>query len=111
MRTRTQRADGETTRHRILEAAGELFASAGFGETTSKMIAARAAVDLASINYHFGSRGGLYQAVLVEAHRRLVSIDSLQRLASTDLPARQKLRHLIEGLVESTTAEQGWHAR
>jgi AcrR family transcriptional regulator len=108
---RPLRADGEATRTRILEAAGELFASVGLAEATNKMIAARAEVDLASINYHFGSRSGLYQAVLVEAHRRFVSIDSLQRLAATDLPARGKLRRLMELLVEGATADAGWHAR
>ena len=108
---RTQRTDGEATYNRILEVAGELFAETGFAETTGKMIAARAGVDLASINYHFGSRSGLYQAVLVEAHRRLVSVDSLRRLASTDLSAREKLKKLIEGLVENATIDQNWHAR
>lgn len=108
---RTQRADGGVTYNRILDAAGELFASTGFAEATNKMIAARADVDLASINYHFGSRNGLYQAVLVEAHRRLVSVDSLEQLVSTSLPARAKLRNLLEGLVESVTHDQAWHAR
>lgn len=108
--TRTQRTDGEATYNRILEAAGELFASTGFAETTSKTVAARAEVDLASINYHFGSRKGLYQAVLVEAHRRLISIDSLQNIVEADLPATEKLRLLIEGLVESAIADKGWHA-
>lgn len=108
--TRAKRADGDMTYNRILEAAGELFASAGFAETTNKMIAARAEVDLASINYHFGSRNGVYQAVLVDAHRRFVSVGTLQRLVSTDLPAREKLKRLIEGLVESAILDRGWHA-
>ena len=108
--TRAKRADGDMTYNRILEAAGELFASAGFAETTNKMIAARAEVDLASINYHFGSRNGVYQAVLVDAHRRFVSVGTLQRLVSSDLPAREKLKRLIEGLVESAILDRGWHA-
>ncbi len=108
---RTQRPDGEATYNRILDVAGDLFASAGFAETTNKMIAAKAEVDLASINYHFGSRNGLYQAVLVEAHRRLVSVEGLELLVSAELPAREKLRRLIEMLVESATAEHSWHAR
>jgi len=108
---RTQRTDGEATYNRILEAAGELFAATGLAETTNKMIAARAEVDLASINYHFGSRSGLYQAVLVDAHRRLVSVDSLQQLMATNLSARQKLKRLIEGLVEGATSTHDWHAR
>ena len=66
---RGTRADGELTRARILETAGQLFAAHGFAGTPSKTIAAQAEVDLASINYHFGSRHGLYQATLAEAHR------------------------------------------
>lgn len=64
MASREARKDGEATRLRILEAAGELCATLGFGETSNKAVAAKAEVDLASINYHFGSRNGLYQAVL-----------------------------------------------
>ncbi len=107
---RTQRTDGSLTYSRILEAAGELFASTGFAETTNKMIAAHADVDLASINYHFKSRNGLYQAVLVDAHRRLLSLDNLQQLVATHVSAREKLKKLIEGLVESATVDQGWPA-
>ncbi|UCA44930.1 TetR/AcrR family transcriptional regulator [Pseudochrobactrum sp. XF203] len=108
--SRVLRTDGEATYNRILDVAGCLFASAGFAETTNKMIATQAEVDLASINYHFGSRNGLYQAVLVEAHQRLLSIERLQQLISTPLPARDKLRQLIQHLVQSTIGEQGWHA-
>lgn len=108
---RTSRTDGEATRNRILDAAGELFATTGFAETTNKAIASRAGVDLASINYHFGSRGGLYEAVLIEAHRRLISVESLQRLAAADLSAHDRLRGMIESLVQNATVDQGWHAR
>lgn len=109
---RTLRPDGEATRARILEAAGELFAGGGFAETTSKAIAAHAGVDLASINYHFGSRAGLYQAVLVEAHHRLVDVADLQQLVHSPMPAADKLRALIARMVQNATASgpQGWHS-
>ena len=84
---RASRTDGEATRARILQAAGELFGSRGFAETTSKAVAAHAGVDLASINYHFGSRSGLYQATLIEAHRRLFTVDALSQLVHAPLPA------------------------
>ncbi len=104
------RADGEMTRTRLLEAAGELFASTGFAETTSKAIAARAGADLASINYHFGSRDGLYQSVLVEAHRRLLDPADLQQLTQSPLSAAKKLKILIEQLVQQATGDaKGWH--
>ncbi len=111
-RGRTLRADGEVTRARILEAAGDRFAASGFAETANKAVAAAARVDLASINYHFGSRGGLYQAVLLEAHRRLIGLEELQAIAAAEVSAAAKLRRLIERLVDGAADErQSWHAR
>ena len=102
--------DGEATRARILEAAGELFAAHGYAEAASKAIAARAEVDLASINYHFGSRSGLYQAVLAEAHRRLMDVADLQRLAQSRLAATDKLRAVIGHLVgNALSGAENWH--
>jgi AcrR family transcriptional regulator len=107
---RAQRGDGEATRARILEAAGELFASTGFAETTSKAIAARADVDLALINYHFGSRSGLYQAVLVEAHRRFMDLADLQALAQNPVSAHARFKALLSLLVvKAANGKDGWH--
>jgi TetR/AcrR family transcriptional regulator, regulator of cefoperazone and chloramphenicol sensitivity len=108
---RRRRADGAATRDRILECAGGLFAATGYAETTGKAIAVAARVDLASINYHFGSRTGLYQAVLVEAHRRLITLDVLERLERADAPAREKFERLIETLVDGALTRRGWHSR
>lgn len=105
---RPQRADGEVTRARILEAAGELFAASGFAEATNKMIAARAGVDMASINYHFGNRNGLYQATLIEAHRRIIDLADIEALTSAAIPARDKLRKLIEFIAFSASGGDRW---
>ena len=48
---------------RILDAAEELFAERGFSETSLRMITGRAKVNLAAVNYHFGSKNALIQAV------------------------------------------------
>ena len=109
--SRAIRADGEVTRARIVEAAGELVAARGFAQTPSKEVALRAEVDLASINYHFGGRDGLYQVVLAEAHRRLIALPDLGRVAQAEAPAEEKLRSLIEFLVTRTLQSQSWHAR
>ncbi|EAR59492.1 TetR/AcrR family transcriptional regulator [Neptuniibacter caesariensis] len=47
----------------IVKAAETLFAEQGFTETTVRQITSRADVNLAAINYHFGSKKGLIQAV------------------------------------------------
>lgn len=108
---RALRADGRATRRRILETAGVLFAKSGFAETSNKAIAAKAKVDLASINYHFGSRNGLYRAVLAEAHRHLISTEFLQEISAADLPAHDKLKRVIEGIVDAAADRRGWHTQ
>lgn len=51
------------TARRIQKAAEALFAEQGFAETTMRQITSAAEVNLASVNYHFGSKQGLIQAV------------------------------------------------
>lgn len=48
---------------RILDVAEELFATKGFSETSLRMITSQAKVNLAAVNYHFGSKNALIQAV------------------------------------------------
>lgn len=52
------------TRDRLLAAAAALFAERGFHATTVRDIAARAGVNLAAGNYHYGSKKALYLEVL-----------------------------------------------
>lgn len=57
------------TRVRILETAAAVFAEHGFAATTIRMICGRARVNLAAVNYHFGSKEGLYREALRYARR------------------------------------------
>ncbi len=107
---RPGRSDGDQTRARVLEAAGALIAQRGFADTPNKLIAQAAGVDQASINYHFGTRNGLYQATLVEAHRRVITLDRLQDIDAGGGSPAQKIRHLIEAVVDSMPRRDGWHA-
>lgn len=47
----------------ILNAAEELFSEKGFAETSLRNITTKAGVNLAAVNYHFGSKKSLIQAV------------------------------------------------
>jgi AcrR family transcriptional regulator len=51
------------TRTRILDAAEELFMLHGFEGTSMRQLTAKAAVNLAAVNYHFGSKDALIEAV------------------------------------------------
>ncbi|WP_163833547.1 TetR/AcrR family transcriptional regulator [Spartinivicinus ruber] len=55
-------AQSETV-ERILDAAEALFAEKGFAETSLRTITSKAGVNLAAVNYHFGSKKALIQAV------------------------------------------------
>ena len=59
----------EETRQEILRAAAEAFAACGFVGATTRAVAARAGVNVATLHYHFGSKEGLYRAVLGNACR------------------------------------------
>jgi AcrR family transcriptional regulator len=48
---------------RILDTAEILFAEKGFSETSLRMITSKAKVNLAAVNYHFGSKNVLVQSV------------------------------------------------
>ncbi|MBM3391726.1 MAG: TetR/AcrR family transcriptional regulator [Betaproteobacteria bacterium] len=68
------------TRERILDAAESLFVDHGFEATSMRMITGRAGVNLASINYHFGSKDALIQNVF---RRRLTWLNQ-ERLHALD---------------------------
>src|ERR1700741_2787504 len=109
---RAARSDGDATRQHILHSAGQGFAERGYADATSKEICARAEVNMASVNYHFGSRGGLYEAVLVEAHHHLLKLEEMQEITARDLAPRDKLRVILRGIVLRATGPQArWGAR
>jgi AcrR family transcriptional regulator len=65
------------TRERLLDAAEELIAAKGYSGTSLRDVTGVAGANLAAVNYHFGSKAGLAEAVL---KRHLVPLNE-QRLA------------------------------
>src|SRR5260221_7712992 len=68
------------TRTRILDAAEELFMQHGFEGTSMRLLTAKAEANLAAVNYHFGSKDALIEAVF---RRRLDPMNS-GRIAELD---------------------------
>ncbi len=54
----------KSTRQRLIEAAGELFAEKGFKATTVRDISEKAGANVAAVNYHFGDKEKLYEGVI-----------------------------------------------
>ena len=53
-----------STKNKILDAAEQLFADKGFNGTSLREITSQAEVNLAAVNYHFGSKKELIKAVM-----------------------------------------------
>jgi AcrR family transcriptional regulator len=68
------------TRQRILDAAEELFMQHGFEGTSMRLVTSAAEVNLAAVNYHFGSKEELMQAVL----RRRLEVINRERMRLLD---------------------------
>ncbi len=86
-----------STRARIVAAAERLFAERGFAGTTMRDLTRAAGTNLAAVNYHFGSKEGLLEAVFSTylvpiSQERLRLLDEAERAAGgRPLPLRTLL--------------------
>ncbi len=92
------------TKQRILNSAEHQFATDGYHATSLRSITAAAAVNLAAVNYHFGSKEALLEAVIIRRldplnKIRLGKLEALLKKAEQvkEVPAsRDILRTFIE---------------
>ncbi|MCB1224221.1 MAG: CerR family C-terminal domain-containing protein [Verrucomicrobiales bacterium] len=87
--------DPEARKERILAAAGVVFGKAGFAAGSVREISRRARVNLASINYYFGSKEGLYRELLLAAHQQVLTLEAPPTLAE-GADARETLRQWVD---------------
>ncbi|MBE1301238.1 MAG: TetR family transcriptional regulator [Alteromonadaceae bacterium] len=91
-----------STKNRILNAAEQLFCELGFDNTSLRNITSEANVNLASVNYHFGSKKQLIQDVL---HRYLqVLMPQLEQgidelIEAGDLSSEKLFNALVDPLM------------
>jgi AcrR family transcriptional regulator len=92
------------TRGRIMRAAALLFAEHGYDGASIRAIVAKADVNQAAINYHFGNKEGLYRAVLQMALQALAAGDGA-RSVNSDAPSPEvALRAYVERQLRPLTA-------
>jgi AcrR family transcriptional regulator len=77
-------ATSADTKTRILDAAEQLFTEHGFEATSLRSLTSAASVNLAAVNYHFGSKEELFQAVLTRRldpmnQERIELLEKLER--------------------------------
>lgn len=87
-----------STRQRILGAAEELFAERGFAGASLRQVTAAANVNLAAVNYHFGSKDNLIEEVF---RRRLdeLSRRRLERLAEISAASQTTLESVLDAFI------------
>jgi AcrR family transcriptional regulator len=88
----------DSTRHALLQAAGRVFAEAGFRDATIRQICRAAGANVAAVNYHFGDKDTLYLEVLRHAHRSANARFPLDKIDSS-LPPEQRLSLFIENFL------------
>jgi AcrR family transcriptional regulator len=67
---------GDDTRERLLDAVEALIADQGFQPLTHRLIAQRASVHVALLNYHFGSKEQLIEEALARRAARLIQLQT-----------------------------------
>jgi AcrR family transcriptional regulator len=91
------------TRTRILDAAEELFMQHGFEGTSMRLLTAKAGVNLAAVNYHFGSKDALIEALF---RRRLDPMNAARLAALEKLESDSAGRPLAaEGIIRAFVGE------
>ena len=106
-------AGHDETRRQLLEAAGEVFAEAGFRNATVREICRRAGANIAAVNYHFGDKEALYAEVLRYSHEKAMEKYPLLGDVGPDAPPQKKLRAFIYSLLRRIF-DQGptaWHGK
>ena len=60
------RKDPDSMKGKILKAARRVFGEYGFHGTTTRMIAQEVGIDISTLYYHWGEKGDLYEAVILD---------------------------------------------
>ncbi|QYJ06530.1 TetR/AcrR family transcriptional regulator [Qipengyuania flava] len=100
------------TRAAIMAAGAQLFATKGYAETGVRDIAEAADCNQALVSYHFGGKGGLYDAILADAVGRAQAIaaegmgegDPVRALVHTFARAIGSTPHLVPMLLREYMA-------
>ncbi len=92
----------------IMEAAINLFAEKGFEGTSIRDLAAKADVNVAMVNYYFGSKEKLFEAII--EHKAGYMRNNLTEMEKDDsISEIEKIDQLIESYVNRILSQPGFH--
>lgn len=96
---KAQPSRADNTRQQLLDAAAAVFADHYFDGARVTDIAARAGQPVSAINYHFGGKQGLYQAMLEQQLAHHLRHWPLIPPGAEALPPPERLRAMIHALL------------
>lgn len=100
----------DSTRERLLDSAGKVFADKGFESSTVREICQAAEANIAAVNYYFGDKERLYLEAVRRAQCVRVELVPMPEWAA-DVPAPERLRQFIHVFLERLIKEErpAWH--
>jgi TetR/AcrR family transcriptional regulator, regulator of cefoperazone and chloramphenicol sensitivity len=98
---------------RLIEAAGEIFASRGYRAATVREICKHAGTHISAVNYHFRDKQGLFAAVLEHAHQWSVRKYPPDSGLKEEATPEERLRAFIRSFLLRVTVGDApdWHGR
>lgn len=97
---RKVRSDGQSTKERLLAAASEVFAHKGFWKATNADICQKANANIASINYHFGSKETLYVEAWLHSFRKSVEKHPPDKDLHPEDPAEERFGGYVRSMMK-----------
>lgn len=103
-----------SSRGKIIAAANTLFAKQGFDATSVREIADLAGVNVSAINYHFGSKNGLFETLMTEFAQSKVMmaleiLETPQTIEEFQLRLRMFATHMLKVAVDEPESSQVVH--
>jgi AcrR family transcriptional regulator len=95
------RRDPDSMKARILKVARQVFGEYGYHGTTTRMIAREVGIDISTLYYHWGEKGDLYTAVIVDINEDLRGRLREVEKVIHDLPLFRRMEIAIEMMTDS----------
>ena len=90
----------ESTRDKLITAAGTIFARDGFARASIRDICEEAGgANVASVKYHFGDKTGLYREVVLQG---IANLKARRPVPQTGLPPEERLQDWLRQFLELT---------
>ena len=95
-------------REHIINVAIELFSTKGFEGTSIRELAAKAGVNIAMVNYYFGSKDKLFEAI-IETKASFMKGKLEELIANKTLSEIEKIDIIIDSYVERLLSQPAYH--